>query len=347
MKKQANSIGGTVRHPAMRDIAGIGYVIIPNNMDYYEYISSSVRNSTITIITDTNEIIKNVIVSKSTWQDIDFPKTNDSKGSALVWLNIPNKNKPVVICTLNRTNDLNGNRELNSFNFTRNDEHTSVSVDGDGKSGILTITVDGETKKESKINFKITNENNLGEFSVYVQGDLNLESENDVNLKIKNKLNLVFIDEEDTTKQTNISYELRKGFTYLDEFKNKITINGKGVEINDKNGNNIKTTEVGIEATINDSKLAIKKDVVGIAYKGKFIRIDDSGITIEANNEDVEINAGDNVIQMNSSGINIDSGNKNVSINGSMNVLYSKMPGLTSIVDVSQIGVSKNVKVGK
>lgn len=347
MKKITNPIGGTVRHPAMRDIAGIGYVIIPNSMDYYEYVNSCLRNSTVTIITDTNEIIKNVLVSKSTWQDIDFPKTNDSKGSALVWLNIPTKNKPVILCSLNRTNDLNNNRELNSFNFTRNDEDTSVSIDGDGKTGVITVSVDGETNKESKIIYKVTNSNNAGEFKVYVQGDINIESENDVNCKVKNKLNLQFIDEEDTTKQTNISYELRKGFTYIDEFKNKITINEKGVEINDKNGNNIKTTEVGIEASIENSKIAVKRDVVGLAYKGRFIKIDDNGISIEANNDDIEINAGDNVIQMNNSGINIDSGKNNVSINGSMNVLYAKMPGLTSIVDVSQIGVSKNVKVGK
>lgn len=223
MKKDINSIGGKVRHPAMRDAAGIGYVIIPNSMDYYEYITSCVRNSSVTIITDTNEIIKNVLVSKQTWQDIDFPKTNDSKGSALVWLNIPNKNKPVVICVLNRKNDLNNNRELNSFNLTRNGDDTSVSIDGDGKSGVLTITVDGQTNKESKIIYKITNENNLGEFNLYVQGDINIDVENNLDFKIKNKLNLQFIDEEDTEKQTNISYELRKGFTYDDEFKNKIT----------------------------------------------------------------------------------------------------------------------------
>lgn len=346
MKREANKIGATVKHPAMRDTAGIGYIIIPNNIDYYEYISACFRNSSITIITDRGEFIKNVLVSKDTWQYLDFPKKTTEKGSALVWLNIASKNKPVVISVLNKKTDLN-DKDLNSFDFTRVGEFTSVSVNGNGDTGTLTVTTDGETKKESKIIYKVLNKQNLGEFSLYVQGDINVESENDISFKIKNKLSLQFIDEEDTEKQTNISYELRNGFTYVDEFNNKISINEKGVEINDKNGNNIKTHENGIEATIGDSKIAAKKNVVGMSFKGKVIKIDDSGITIEANNEDIQINAGDNVIQMTESGINIDGGEKKVSIGGSKNVLYSLMPGLTTIQDVSQIGISKNITVGE
>jgi hypothetical protein len=346
MKEDTAETGETVRHPAIRDTAGIGYIIVPNNIDYYDYVTSCMRNSTVCIITQDGEIIKNVIVSKNTWNDIDFPRTPDKKGSAVAWLNISNKNKPIILCALNKIDELNNNRELNSFNFSREDLYTSVHIEGDGKTGTLNIFVDGETKGESVINFKITNSNNLGELNIYVQGDILFESENDFNIKLKNKLHIQIIDEEDSSKQTNISYELRTGFTYIDEFENKITISEKGVEIIDKNKNNIITHEGGIEAIVDSGKISLKSGVAGMLFKGKVIKIDDSGIIIDSMNGDIQINAGDNVIQMTDSGINIDSGDKNVSINGSNQVLYSKIPGSTEIIDFSQIGVSKKVKIG-
>ena len=346
MKNEINPIGATVRHPAMRDHSGVGYVIIPSNMEYSDYVQFCTRNSCITIITDSGEIIKNVLVSRNIWQDIDFPKEKNQKGSALVWLNIAKKNKPIVLSVLNRTNDLNKSTELNSFELSRQSITTSATFSGDGDNGIVNVTVNGVSPSQSKIQFQILNENELGEFNVYVQGDILYESENNIEFKIRNKLNFQIIDEVDDSKQTNISYELRKGFTYIDEFNNKIIINEKGVEIIDKNNNNIKTYEDGIEATVKDNKISLKTGIAGILFKKKFIKIDDSGITIDSMNDDVQINAGNNVIQMTDSGINIDSAGKPVSINGSNDLLYSKVPGLTEILDVSQIGVSKKVKIG-
>lgn len=346
MREDLNDIGGTVRHPAMRDTAGIGYVIVPNDMDYYEYINNCIRNSMITILTDRGELIKNVLVARNIWQDIDFPKGKDQKGSALVWLNIPNKNKPVVLLVLNKTDDLNKSTELNSFEFSKQSLMASCSMTGNGEEGVINITTEGGSQMGSKINFKVTNDSELGEFNVYVQGDILFEAENNFEVRIKNKFNFQIIDEVDEEKQTNISYELRKGFTYLDEFGNSITISEKGFEVIDVNKNRITSDVNGIEAVVDDNKLSVKKGVAGILYKKKYIKIDDSGITIDSLNDDVQINAGNNVIQMTNSGINIDSSGKPVYLNGSNEVLYSKIPGLTAIADVSQIGVSKKVKVG-
>lgn len=346
MKEELNSTGGTVRHPALRDTAGIGYIIVPNDMDYYEYLNNCIRNSIVTILTDKGELIKNVLVAKNIWQDIDFPKKKDERGSAIVWLNIPNKDKPVIMVVLNKSDDLNKSTNINSFDFTRQSLLSSCSVTGNGEEGVINFTTEGSSQMSSKINFKITNDSELGEFNVYVQGDILFESENNFEIKIKNKLNIQIIDEVDEEKQTNISYELRKGFTYSDEFGNKIRLNEKGVEIIDKNNNRINSDNNGVEVVVEDNKLSVKKGVAGILFKKKFIKIDDSGITIEALNDDVQINAGNNVIQMTNSGINIDSSDKSVYLNGSNEVLYSKIPGLTTISDVSQIGVSKKVKVG-
>jgi hypothetical protein len=72
-----------------------------------------------------------------------------------------------------------------------------------------------------------------------------------------------------------------------------------------------------------------------------------NGITIDAPYGDTIINSNGNEVSLTDSGINIDAGTEKIYINGQMNVLYSLIPDAPSIVDVSQIGVSQTVKVGK
>ena len=50
-------------------------------------------------------------------------------------------------------------------------------------------------------------------------------------------------------------------------------------------------------------------------------------------------------VEISEDGVNIDSGNGQVTINGDFEALYNTIPG-TPIANVSQIGVSKKVKIG-
>lgn len=82
-----------------------------------------------------------------------------------------------------------------------------------------------------------------------------------------------------------------------------------------------------------------------IKVKGKTITIDDSGIYIDAGDQDVIIHNDSSSVSLTDSGIDIDSDNP-ITIGGSNEVLFSKVPGASQILDVSEIGVSSKVKVG-
>lgn len=79
-----------------------------------------------------------------------------------------------------------------------------------------------------------------------------------------------------------------------------------------------------------------------------------SGAKIVMTNDGVELTtvgtldivAGNNLVSLDGSGVNIDANGLPVFVNGQNEVLYSRIPGLTDIVDVAQIGISKTVKVG-
>lgn len=71
----------------------------------------------------------------------------------------------------------------------------------------------------------------------------------------------------------------------------------------------------------------------------------DSGVSINANSSDVIFHNDVASISINDSGIDIQS-DKPIRINGNFNALYSVIPEATSILDVSQIGVSQNLRIG-
>jgi len=90
------------------------------------------------------------------------------------------------------------------------------------------------------------------------------------------------------------------------------------------------------------------EDGVGLIYKDEFeneLIISENGVKF-LTYKNIDIVSGENTISMDDSGVNIDAGEKPIFIGGGQEVLYSKIPGANEIVDVSQIGVSKKIKVG-
>lgn len=87
---------------------------------------------------------------------------------------------------------------------------------------------------------------------------------------------------------------------------------------------------------------------VGFSYKDEFnrrITIDETGVTIDAGNADIIVHNDNSSVSITDSGVDIDS-NKSITIGGQFNVLYSLVPEAPAILDVSEIGVSKKVRVG-
>tara|TARA_R110001599_G_scaffold48749_1_gene139887 strand:+ start:1815 stop:2660 length:846 start_codon:yes stop_codon:yes gene_type:complete len=104
-----------------------------------------------------------------------------------------------------------------------------------------------------------------------------------------------------------------------------------------------------IEGSENKEILGTKTTTVDGEYKIKVgeheIEIAEDGITIYSG-ASIDIVSETSTISLDDAGINIDAGENPITVGGNHEVLYSKIPLLTEIVDVSQIGVSTKVKVG-
>lgn len=99
-------------------------------------------------------------------------------------------------------------------------------------------------------------------------------------------------------------------------------------------------TPVGHTILIND-----EDDTITVIHsKGSEILLDKDSILLSSPAV-INLSNGSTKVQITEDGINIDS-DKGIYVGGSKPVLYAKVPGISTIADVSQIGISKKVKVG-
>lgn len=102
-----------------------------------------------------------------------------------------------------------------------------------------------------------------------------------------------------------------------------------------------------IEEDINWLYVEVYSEVEAVDWKiasGIFFSISPNGITIEALNKPIVINSGNSSVEITDNGVDIQS-DKGISLNGGFEALYNLVPGMP-ITDVSQIGISKKVKIG-
>ena len=95
---------------------------------------------------------------------------------------------------------------------------------------------------------------------------------------------------------------------------------------------------------IKDTELLISGNGITLKKDKICIEITSSGILIEGVNQPIQINSGNSYLAINENGIDVKS-DKSINLNGGFEALFNKTPGMP-IVDVSQIGISKKVKIG-
>ncbi len=75
---------------------GVGYVILPNDVGRDDYIKFTYQTATVMVITNTGELISDMIVPEHILKSIKFPQSLDERGSLLSWNNIPLLNQTVA-----------------------------------------------------------------------------------------------------------------------------------------------------------------------------------------------------------------------------------------------------------
>lgn len=297
----------STRSISKRNSAGVGYIVLPVDIDRNRYIASCYRKGTLSIVLEDGGHIDDVLLLKESFDKIVFPESSNELGSLVFWVNIPKKNQPVIIGTISKSNEFVSLNE-NEFSLKRESKFGFVEISGNGKNTDINVIVNSNQGR-GKINIIASNTSATAELNVKVKGDVNVYSSNDINLSVERAINI---------NVGNSLLKIKKGqsLTYIDQFGNEI---------------GLKEGEIIIKST--------SGKIITIDDKG--------GIIIDATETgNVEIKSGKSIIELSEQGVSIDVGDKELWLNGNNKVLYAKSEEATVIQSFEDIGISESTKVG-
>lgn len=217
------------------ETAGVGYIVIPKELDANQYIAHCYKTNTVSMHGGIGYgVFHNISVDKETLQEIIFPQNSQKKGSAVVWINIPKHNKPLIIAIV-KYRDERTTLETNSKRITRESNGNVVDMFLRANSATLDLNIIGNESTSGNVNINIKNPSKSSKLKIDVSGDVIIKSSGKSILIAQDLVQLSVLNEEGSIKGL-IKYKLGEGFTYKDEFGNIITAQDSLV--------NIKSTEI-------------------------------------------------------------------------------------------------------
>lgn len=209
--------------------AGVGFVVVPSEVDREQYINDCYRTNTLTINGGKGYgYFSGVHADINVMQNIKFPTDETNRGTPVVWVKDAVSQLPVIIGVLRKQNEYYSLAE-NQYRVGRGMETRNVEVFIDGTTTALQVTLLGDKDEPANVDIKITSENKDSVFNMFCDNEINIISEKTINITANQKASLN-ITERGKDKATFV-YELGKGFAYKDEFENEIIAKDGEVDI--------------------------------------------------------------------------------------------------------------------
>lgn len=168
--EESSSIGAQ-KLPGYVYPSGVAYIVLPIDLTREEYIRTCMRTETVTILQEDGSVVHRVPVAEQCWDYIEFPLTNDTYGSPVVFVTDPIHKKPCIVATIQRLEKM-GNRNSDQFKIIRKVGDGFVEVSGSARDKNINLLLSGIS--DGKINLHVFNDNDSGLISVQVQGKLDV-----------------------------------------------------------------------------------------------------------------------------------------------------------------------------
>ncbi len=251
--------------------SGYGSVIIPSNISREEYIRRCYDTGRVSIFTYGAGVLSQVSVCNHCWNDIEFPKDIDSKGSTVMYSKIPNREEYVVTGVIRSIGDAGTTSEY-QFSVGKFTDHASSSISGSGE-GVLSINVyNNETGGQLMIN--VGSPNADGEMVVSVTGGINSESKR-LNMVVSDEVS-IGIPKSSSYDGFTMKYKKGDGFSFEDEYGNKIVTSENLISFNDGDNGGVPISSKvadklnSIENKINEIISVMSSVTIPLAPSGTF-----------------------------------------------------------------------------
>lgn len=209
--------------------AGVGFVVVPSEVDRVQYIKDCYRTNTLTINGGKGYgYFSGVHADINVMQNIHFPTDEENRGTPVVWVKDAISQLPVIVGVLRKQNEYYSLNE-NQWRLKRGTETRNVEIFVDGTTAGLDITVLGDKDEPANIDIKLTSENKDSVLNVVSDNEINITGEKAVNVTSNQKATLKVTEKGED--KMSLSYELGVGLKYKDEFENEITAKDGQVDI--------------------------------------------------------------------------------------------------------------------
>lgn len=221
--------------------AGVGFVVVPAEVDRTQYIKDCYRTNTLTINGGSGYgYFSGVHADINVMQCIKFPTDETNRGTAVVWVKDAISQLPVIVGVLRRQNEYYALDE-NQFKLKRGTDSTNVEVFVDGITADLNVTVVGDKDQPANVNLKLTSENADSVLSVYCDNKVEITGSKSIELTTNEKFSAKVTEQGE--EKMSATYEKGKGLNYVDEFDNEIIAKKDEVDIISKKINHNKGKE--------------------------------------------------------------------------------------------------------
>lgn len=210
--------------------AGVGFVVVPAEVDRLQYIEDCYRTNTLTINGGKGYgYFSGVHADTSVMQNITFPTDETNRGTPVIWVKDAISQLPVIVGVLRKQNEYYALSERQYRLRRGTDDKRNVELFIDGNTTSLDITLVGDKDEPSSVDIKLSSANADSVFNLSSDNEINITGNKAVNVVTNQKATLKITEKGEI--KTSFVYELGIGFTYKDEFGNEIIAKEGEVDI--------------------------------------------------------------------------------------------------------------------
>lgn len=244
--------------------AGVGFVVVPEEVDRNQYIRDCYRTNTVTINGGKGYgYFSGVNVDVNVMQNIEFPVDKDNRGTPVVWVKDAISQLPVIVATLRKQNGYYSLDQNQRRIYVGNGDR-GIEIMLDGNNSSLQISMVGDSEEYSEFNINLSSSKKNSVFNLFSDSEINVTAEKNLNIVSNDNLDIKITKkgEEKVTITCN-----DKGWLYKDEFNNELEIkkgeiNIKSDKINHNDGNEPMVLGDTLANILNDLLSAIEKITV-------------------------------------------------------------------------------------
>lgn len=236
--------------------AGIGFIIIPENIDIDLYKEDVFRTGRVSIYGGYGHSnFHNVLVDRDVIQRINFPNKVGEFGTPVVWINIPKHNEPIIIACL-KYDDVFHSISENRSRITRIKDEKTVDLDLNANNSKVILNVKSDEDTKGEIEIILNSINHDGIYKILIDGKI-LEKSTDSTIRFSEKEIVHGIIDKNgkLLSKLELKYDEQNNefFVYDDVNKNKIIINKNKINIRADESSKIDFGEGSEKAVLGDT----------------------------------------------------------------------------------------------